>query len=65
MVLARPRDPHHEPVTLEEDDAMEDILEVLGDTTITSAGSLSSSTLQRSLSARVRRRERVGARGCL
>jgi len=77
VVLARPRDPHRDPVTLEEDDDVtEDYLEraglevPAGDTTaannaannaVATAGSLSTSTLQRSLSARVRRRERVGA----
>ncbi|KAG7257912.1 hypothetical protein CRUP_021842 [Coryphaenoides rupestris] len=70
VVLARPRDPHRDPLTLEDDDVTEDYLEragleALGDTTsttannaITTTGSLSTSTLQRSLSARVRRRER-------
>lgn len=58
VVLARPRDPSCGDVTLEEDDVTEDDLEkpyveLLGDTA-------DSSTLQRSLSARVRRRERVG-----
>ncbi len=58
VVLARPRDPSCADVTLEEDDVTEDYLEkpyveLLGDTA-------DSSTLQRSLSARVRRRERVG-----
>lgn len=56
VVLARPRDPSCADVTLEEDDVTEDYLEkpyveLLGDTT-------DPSTLQRSLSARVRRRER-------
>ncbi|XP_049920866.1 X-linked retinitis pigmentosa GTPase regulator-like isoform X2 [Epinephelus moara] len=56
VVLARPRDPSCTDVILEEDDVTEDYLEkpyveLLGDTT-------DSSTLQRSLSARVRRRER-------
>ncbi|XP_022618679.1 X-linked retinitis pigmentosa GTPase regulator-like [Seriola dumerili] len=55
-VLARPRDRSRGEVTLEEDDVTEDYLEkpyveLLGDTA-------DSSTLQRSLSARVRRRER-------
>ncbi|XP_033991284.1 retinitis pigmentosa GTPase regulator b [Trematomus bernacchii] len=55
VVLARPRDPSS-TVTLEEEDVTEDFLlkpyvELLGD-------SMDSSTLQRSLSARVRRRER-------
>lgn len=58
VVLARPRDQSSGDVTLEEDDVTEDYLEkpyveLLGDTA-------DSSTLQRSLSARVRRRERVG-----
>uniref|UniRef100_A0A667XTT5 X-linked retinitis pigmentosa GTPase regulator n=1 Tax=Myripristis murdjan TaxID=586833 RepID=A0A667XTT5_9TELE len=56
VVLARPREPDCDDVTLEEDDVTEDYLEksygeLLGDTT-------DSSALQRSLSARVRRRER-------
>ncbi|XP_069576471.1 retinitis pigmentosa GTPase regulator b isoform X3 [Brachyistius frenatus] len=56
VVLARPRVRGRGTVTLEEDDVMEDFLEkpyveLLGDTA-------DSSTLQRSLSARVRRRER-------
>ncbi|XP_070786972.1 retinitis pigmentosa GTPase regulator b [Enoplosus armatus] len=56
VVLARPRDQSCGDVTLEEDDVTEDYLEkpyveLLGDTA-------DSSTLQRSLSARVRRRER-------
>ncbi|KAM4711214.1 retinitis pigmentosa GTPase regulator b [Anableps anableps] len=56
VVLARPRDPCSSDVTLEDDDVTEDILEkpyveLLGDTA-------DSSALQRSLSARVRRRER-------
>lgn len=60
VVLARPRDGNSGDVTLEEDDVTEDHLEkpyveLLGDTA-------DSSTLQRSLSARVRRRERVGRR---
>lgn len=60
VVLARPRDQSCGDVTLEEDDVTEDYLEkpyveLLGDTG-------DSSTLQRSLSARVRRRERVRAR---
>lgn len=60
VVLARPRDGSSGDVTLEEDDVTEDHLEkpyveLLGDTT-------DSSALQRSLSARVRRRERVGGR---
>ena len=60
MVLARPRDPTLDPVTLEEEDLTEDYLEgggleILGDTVTTTT----TSTLQRSLSARVRRRERV------
>ncbi|KAK5874815.1 hypothetical protein CesoFtcFv8_027366 [Champsocephalus esox] len=55
VALARPRDPSGS-VTLEEEDVTEDFLlkpyvELLGD-------SMGSSTLQRSLSARVRRRER-------
>ncbi|XP_010774361.1 X-linked retinitis pigmentosa GTPase regulator-like [Notothenia coriiceps] len=55
VVLARPRDPSS-TVTLEEEDVTEDFLlkpyvELLGD-------SMDYSTLQRSLSARVRRRER-------
>lgn len=58
VVLARPRDESRAHVTLEEDDVTEDYLEkpyveLLGDTA-------DCSTLQRSLSARVRRRERVG-----
>lgn len=57
VVLARPRDGGSGDVTLEEEDVIEYILEkpygeVLGCT-------LDSSTLNRSLSARVRRRERV------
>lgn len=57
-VLARPRDRGRGGVTLEADDVTEDFLEkpyveLLGDTA-------DSSALQRSLSARVRRRERVG-----
>lgn len=60
VVLARPRDGSSGDVTLEEDDVTEDHLEkpyveLLGDTA-------DSSALQRSLSARVRRRERVGGR---
>ncbi|XP_073318443.1 X-linked retinitis pigmentosa GTPase regulator-like [Pagrus major] len=56
VVLARPRDPNSGNVTLEEDDVTENFLEkpyveLLGDTA-------DSSSLQRSLSARVRRRER-------
>ncbi|KAK5847473.1 hypothetical protein PBY51_016596 [Eleginops maclovinus] len=56
VVLARPRDPSAAAVTLEDDDVTEDFLEkpyveLPGDMT-------DSSTLQRSLSARVRRRER-------
>ncbi|XP_062270450.1 retinitis pigmentosa GTPase regulator b isoform X1 [Scomber scombrus] len=56
VVLARPRDESCGDVSLEEDDVTEDFLEkpyveLLGDTA-------DSSTLQRSLSARVRRRER-------
>ncbi|CAL8302008.1 unnamed protein product, partial [Gadus morhua 'NCC'] len=59
VVLARPRDPTLDPVTLEEEDLTEDYLEgggleILGDTVTTTT----TSTLQRSLSARVRRRER-------
>lgn len=59
VVLARPRDPGSADVTLEDDDVTEDFLEkpyveLLGNTA-------DSATLQRSLSARVRRRERVGA----
>lgn len=58
VVLARPRDESCNDVSLEEDDVTEDYLEkpyveLLG-------GTADSSTLQRSLSARVRRRERVG-----
>lgn len=58
VVLARPRDPNSANMTLEEGDVTEDFLEkpyveLLGDTA-------DSSSLQRSLSARVRRRERVG-----
>uniref|UniRef100_A0A671Z012 X-linked retinitis pigmentosa GTPase regulator n=1 Tax=Sparus aurata TaxID=8175 RepID=A0A671Z012_SPAAU len=58
VVLARPRDPTGASVTLEDGDVTEDFLEkpyveLLGDTA-------DSSSLQRSLSARVRRRERVG-----
>lgn len=57
VVLAQPRGRGSGDVTLEEDDVIEYILEkpfgeVLGCT-------LDSSSLQRSLSARVRRRERV------
>lgn len=57
VVLARPRGRGSDDVTLEEDDVIEYVLEkpfgeVLGCT-------LDSSSLQRSLSARVRRRERV------
>uniref|UniRef100_A0A672J2T1 X-linked retinitis pigmentosa GTPase regulator n=1 Tax=Salarias fasciatus TaxID=181472 RepID=A0A672J2T1_SALFA len=58
VVLARPRENDRGHVTLEEEDVTEDYLErpyveLLGDTA-------ESSALQRSLSARVRRRERVG-----
>lgn len=58
VVLARPRDPHSADLTLEEDDVTEDFLEkpyeeLLGDTNDTTV-------LLRSLSARVRRRGRVG-----
>uniref|UniRef100_A0A8P4KDC3 X-linked retinitis pigmentosa GTPase regulator n=1 Tax=Dicentrarchus labrax TaxID=13489 RepID=A0A8P4KDC3_DICLA len=58
VVLARPRDPECGDVILEDDDVTEDFLEkpfveLLG-------GTADSSTLQRSLSARVRRREKVG-----
>lgn len=58
VVLAQPRDQTSGDVTLEEDDLTEDLMErpygeLLG-------GTADSSTLQRSLSARVRRRERVG-----
>lgn len=58
VVLARPRDESEQEVCLEEDDATEVFLErpyveLLGH-------SADSSSLQRSLSARVRRRERVG-----
>lgn len=58
VVLARPRDQSCSDVTLEEDDVTADYLEkpyveLLGDTA-------DSTALQRSLSARVRRRERVG-----
>lgn len=58
VVLARPRDPHSADLTLEEDDVTEDFLEkpyveLLGDTNGTTV-------LQRTLSARVRRRGRVG-----
>lgn len=57
VVLARPRDGDSRDVTLEEDDVIEYVLEkpfgeVLG-------CSLDTSSLQRSLSARVRRREKV------
>lgn len=57
VVLAQPRDRSCGDVTLEEDDVTEDYLEkpyveLLENTA-------DSSTLQRSLSARVRRRERV------
>ncbi|KAM3584860.1 uncharacterized protein V6R79_001325 [Siganus canaliculatus] len=56
VVLAQPRDPARGAVTLEDDDVTEDFLErpyveLLGSTA-------DSSSLQRSLSARVRRRER-------
>ncbi|KAM4601976.1 retinitis pigmentosa GTPase regulator b [Polymixia lowei] len=56
VVFARPRDQNQGDVTLEDDDVTEDFLErsyaeLLGDSSATS-------TLQRSLSARVRRRER-------
>lgn len=59
VVLAHPRAPGSADLTLEEDDVTEDLLEkpygkLLGD-------SNGCSSLQRSLSARVRRRERVGA----
>uniref|UniRef100_A0A3Q2FJ74 X-linked retinitis pigmentosa GTPase regulator-like n=1 Tax=Cyprinodon variegatus TaxID=28743 RepID=A0A3Q2FJ74_CYPVA len=55
VVLARPRDPSAPDVLLEDDDVTEDVLErpyveLLGDAAVPS--------LQRSLSARVRRRER-------
>lgn len=58
VVLARPRQPGGGHVRLEDDDVIEHVLEkpfgeVLGCT-------LDPSSLQRSLSARVRRRERVG-----
>lgn len=58
VVLAQPRDQSCSDVTLEEDDVTADYLEkpyveLLGDTA-------DSAALQRSLSARVRRRERVG-----
>lgn len=57
VVLARPRDEGDGKVMLEEDDVTEDLLEkpyveMLGDTA-------DSATLRKSLSARVRRRERV------
>lgn len=57
VVLARPREDGDIEVTLEENDVTEDILEkpyveMLGDTA-------DSATLRKSLSARVRRRERV------
>uniref|UniRef100_A0A3P8P733 X-linked retinitis pigmentosa GTPase regulator n=1 Tax=Astatotilapia calliptera TaxID=8154 RepID=A0A3P8P733_ASTCA len=60
VVLARPRARGTGEVTLEDDDVTENFLEkpyveLLGNT-------VDSSTLQRSLSARVRRRERVGMR---
>lgn len=60
VVLARPREPSGADVTLEDDDVTEDYLErpyveLLGH-------AADSSALQRSLSARVRRRERVGVR---
>lgn len=60
VVLARPRARGTGEVTLEDDDVMENFLEkpyveLLGN-------AVDSSTLQRSLSARVRRRERVGMR---
>lgn len=59
LVLARPRDEGSENVILEEDDVTEDYFEksyteLMGDTH-------SQTTLNRSLSARVRRRERVGS----
>uniref|UniRef100_A0AAY5L8W6 X-linked retinitis pigmentosa GTPase regulator n=1 Tax=Esox lucius TaxID=8010 RepID=A0AAY5L8W6_ESOLU len=59
LVLAKPRDKSCEEVTLEEGDVTEDYLdksftELLGDTLI-----LTPATLKGSLSARVRRRERV------
>lgn len=57
VVLARPRVEGDGEVTLEEDDVTEDVLEkpyveLLGDTA-------DSATLRKSISARVRRRERV------
>lgn len=57
LVFGKSRSKADEEVTLEEDDVTEDLwekpyTELLGDT-------LGSTTLQRSLSARVRRRERV------
>lgn len=60
VVLARPRARGTGEDTLEDDDVTENFLEkpyveLLGNT-------VDSSTLQRSLSARVRRRERVGMR---
>ena len=63
VVLARPRDPRCGDVALEEEDTTEDFLErpyveLLGETG-------DSSTLHRSLCARVRRRERVGGRRSL
>lgn len=59
LVLARLRDEGSEDVILEEDDVTEDYFEksyteLMGDTH-------SQTTLNRSLSARVRRRERVGS----
>lgn len=58
LVLAKPRAERLEDLVLEEDDVTEDYFEkscteLLGDTHI-------QTTLNRSLSARVRRRERVG-----
>ncbi len=58
LVLAKPRPEGSEELILEEDDVTEDYYEksyteLLGDTQ-------SQTTLHRSLSARVRRRERVG-----
>lgn len=60
VVLARPRARGAGEITLEDNDVTEDFLEkpyveLQGNT-------VDSSTLQRSLSARVRRRERVGMR---
>lgn len=58
VVFARPRGPGRTDVTLEDDDVTLDLLEQpYADMLVDANGS---ATLQRKLSARVRRRERVG-----